>query len=115
MVKLENYSQCQTVKGGGGEQLLGGVPACVEAANPINAAQTKQKTTRGGWFALLENKLSGSRFGLGRGFGLGFGFGGCFLALKIGLPAFPILSFVVLLAHINTLYIPDAFRLFSAL
>src|ERR1035437_1571734 len=58
--------------------------------------------------------LSGDGFGLGRGFSLGFGLGGRFLPLQIGLAAFSFLSFVVLLAH-NTLYIPDAFRLFSAL
>ena len=62
----------------------------------------------------LWRSLSGGRFGLGRNFGLGLGLGANFLPLQIGRPAFPFLSFVVLLAHI-TLYIRDAFRLFSAL
>jgi hypothetical protein len=58
--------------------------------------------------------LSGSRFGCGSGFGRGLGLGGRFLALQIGIPPFPFLSFIVLLAH-NTLYIPDVFRLFGLL
>jgi hypothetical protein len=49
-----------------------------------------------------KKKLSGGSFALGRAAGLGFGFGGCFLPLQIGIPSFPLLSFVVLLAH-NTL------------
>jgi hypothetical protein len=68
--------------------------------------------------AAAANKFSGSPsggcLGLGRDLGLGFGLGARFLPLQIGHAAFPFLSFVVLLAH-NTLYIPDAFRLFNAL
>jgi hypothetical protein len=47
--------------------------------------------------------LSGGSFAFRRAFGLGFGFGARFLALQIGIPSFPLLSFVVLLAH-NSLH-----------
>jgi hypothetical protein len=57
---------------------------------------------------------SGWRFSLGRGFGLGFGFGVNLLSLQIGRPPFPLLRFVVLLAH-NDLYITNSLRLFNAL
>jgi hypothetical protein len=57
---------------------------------------------------------SGGRLGLGWGFGLGFAFGRLLLPLEIGHAPFPLLSFVVLLAH-NDLYITNSLRLFSAL
>jgi hypothetical protein len=57
---------------------------------------------------------SGCHFGLGRGFGLAFSLGRRFLPLQIRLPPFPLLCFVVLLAHID-LYITNSLRLFSAL
>jgi hypothetical protein len=50
-----------------------------------------------------ENKLSGSSVAFRRAFGLGFGFGARLLALQVGIPSFPLLSFVVLLAH-NSLH-----------
>jgi hypothetical protein len=49
-----------------------------------------------------EKRLSGGGYALGRAAGLSFDFGGHFLPLQIGIPPFPLLSFVVLLAH-NTL------------
>jgi hypothetical protein len=57
---------------------------------------------------------SGGRFTFGRGFGLGLGFGINLLPLQIGQPPFPLLSFIVLLAH-NDLYFTNSLRLFSAL
>ena len=62
----------------------------------------------------MEKIPSGGRFAFGCNLGLGFGFGDRLLALQISIPSFPLLSFVVLLAH-NTLYIPDVLRLFTAL
>jgi hypothetical protein len=50
-----------------------------------------------------EWNLSGGGFAFRRAFGLGLGFGACLLALQIGIPSFPLLSFVVLLAH-NSLH-----------
>ena len=61
-----------------------------------------------------RGRLSGGRFGFGRSLDLGFCLGAGFLALQVGIPPFPLLSFIVLLAH-NTLYIPNTFRLFEAL
>jgi hypothetical protein len=46
-----------------------------------------------------KTKLSGFGFALGRAACRGFDFGGHFLPLQIGIPSFPLLSFVVLLAH----------------
>jgi hypothetical protein len=48
-------------------------------------------------------KPSGCGFALGRTGGLSFGFGGRFLALQVGIPPLPFLSFVVLLTH-NSLH-----------
>jgi len=110
----QTYSPRQIVKADGGEQLFGPVLPRAGAIKGVWAIRTEQKTTRGGWSALVEKKLSGDRFGFGRSFGLSLGFGGCFLALQIGSPPFPFLSFVVLLAH-KALYIPKAFRLFEGL
>jgi hypothetical protein len=74
----------------------------------------QEKAAHCGRRALGEEKLSGGRLGFGRGFGLDLGFGGGFLTLQISVPPFPFLTLIVLLAH-KTLYIPNAFRLFSAL
>jgi hypothetical protein len=72
------------------------------------------KTHAAGAVNKFWSSASGGRLGLGRGFGLGFGFGRLFLPLEIGHAPFPLLSFVVLLAH-NDLYITNSLRLFSAL
>jgi hypothetical protein len=113
-VQPGNYSQRQIAEPGGGEQLFGSIASWMCAFKPVRVGGPKQKTTRCGWSLPGEKKPSGGRFAFGRSFGLGFGFGGRLLALQIGIPPFPFLSFIVLLAH-NTLYIQDAFRLFSVL
>jgi SecDF, P1 head subdomain len=56
------------------------------------------------WVVWAQTKEpSGSGFALGCAAGLGFGFAARFLPLQIGIPSFPLLSFVVLLAH-NSLH-----------
>ena len=72
-----------------------------------------KKATLSGWPVLVEKELSGGRFGSRGGFRPSFGLDGYFLALQVGVAAFPLLALIVLFAHM-LLYIPNTFRLFEA-